>query len=391
MEGARRKSVRQLQKTINFWSSPITTLQFAGSAIVSFLWSSGIYVASHWLFYLVVLPITLVWIGLAHIDGPHSATVADATLSLWFVLWWLLLGILSSIGLGTGMQTGMLFLFPHILKVVYTAEECRTLDFETRTNVWLNPDIPQSQLMLLPSCAPEADAPFPSYLGLVGKVMVAALVWGVGTAVGEIPPYHFAYLAASKGEVDEELQAELDGIKEGGDGLSWTTRMFNDMKAWMIDFIKNNGFLGIYLMSAWPNAAFDLCGMCCGHFQMDFWTFFGALLLGKAFTLRSLQAFGFVAVFSHQYRPKLIKAVGFVVPQAADMLSSKIEDFIAGVEAGSAGDGNGPPLIAKIWGGFIMVLVGYFLFHATEAIAQEHVKALSDEELHKRLPRLHTD
>ena len=43
-------------------------------------------------------------------------------------------------------------------------------------------------------------------------------------------------------------------------------------------------------MSAWPNAAFDLVGMCCGHFQMDFWTFFGATVLGKAFTLRPIQA-----------------------------------------------------------------------------------------------------
>ena len=39
---------------------------------------------------------------------------------------------------------------------------------------------------------------------------------------------------------------------------------------------------GVFLMSSWPNMAFDLCCICCGHFLMPFWTFFGATLLGKA-------------------------------------------------------------------------------------------------------------
>ena len=44
------------------------------------------------------------------------------------------------------MHSGMLFLFPHILKVVYSAEKCRTVDFETRHNMWFNPEMPQTQL-----------------------------------------------------------------------------------------------------------------------------------------------------------------------------------------------------------------------------------------------------
>lgn len=34
--------------------------------------------------------------------------------------------------------------------------------------------------------------------------------------------------------------------------------------------------------SAWPNAFFDLCGICCGHFQMPFWSFLTGVILGKA-------------------------------------------------------------------------------------------------------------
>ena len=45
---------------------------------------------------------------------------------------------------------------------------------------------------------------------------------------------------------------------------------------------RRHGFWGIFLLAAWPNALFDLCGICCGHFLMPFWQFFGATLAGKA-------------------------------------------------------------------------------------------------------------
>ena len=41
--------------------------------------------------------------------------------------------------------------------------------------------------------------------------------------------------------------------------------------------------MGILILAAWPNAAFDLCGICCGHFLMPCWDFFGATFIGKAF------------------------------------------------------------------------------------------------------------
>ena len=50
----------------------------------------------------------------------------------------------------------------------------------------------------------------------------------------------------------------------------------------MAFFLCRNGFWGIFLLAAWPNALFDLCGICCGHFQMPFWEFFGATFCGKA-------------------------------------------------------------------------------------------------------------
>lgn len=58
-------------------------------------------------------------------------------------------------------------------------------------------------------------------------------------------------------------------------------RTIAGMEDWMVRFIKRRGFWGIFALAAWPNAAFDLCGLACGSFMMPFWTFFGATLLGK--------------------------------------------------------------------------------------------------------------
>ena len=56
--------------------------------------------------------------GLAIGAGQHIEEVQKVELWFWWAVWWLGLGILSSIGLGTGMHSGLLFLFPHMLKVI---------------------------------------------------------------------------------------------------------------------------------------------------------------------------------------------------------------------------------------------------------------------------------
>lgn len=51
----------------------------------------------------------------AGIAGPF---VAEAETWVQYVVWWVGLGVLSSVGLGAGMHSGLLFLFPHMLKVM---------------------------------------------------------------------------------------------------------------------------------------------------------------------------------------------------------------------------------------------------------------------------------
>ena len=48
-----------------------------------------------------------------------------------------------------------------------------------------------------------------------------------------------------------------------------------------MDLLKKNGFITVLLLSSWPNAFFDMCGMASGYFMMPFWVFFSACLIGK--------------------------------------------------------------------------------------------------------------
>ena len=69
--------------------------------------------------------------------------------------------------------------------------------------------------------------------------------------------------------------------KKPGKSHGLVARVVSSMQAWMMRLIQRHGFLGILLLASWPNAAFDLCGICCGAFRMPFWEFFGATLIGK--------------------------------------------------------------------------------------------------------------
>ena len=83
-------------------------------------------------------------------------------------------------------------------------------------------------------------------------------------------------------------------------------------QVWTIDFTKKNGFLGVYFLASWPNAAFDMCGMACGYLDMSFWTFFGACVCGKGFTKVILQAVACITVFRKALFDEMMTLLGYV-------------------------------------------------------------------------------
>ena len=170
------------------------------------------------------------------VQGALAAAVACALLCP-VPTWWLLLGVCSSIGIGTGMHTGPLFLFPHIATVAI------------------------ARGALLPTLV---------------EIMPQTLAWGAGTALGEAPPYFAAQRLVQR--------------VSAPDASSCPARALRALEAWTRRFVERYGARGVFLLSCWPNVAFDVCGIACGASGMPFLTFMGATLAGKALVKSPAQA-----------------------------------------------------------------------------------------------------
>ena len=190
-------------------------------------------------------------------------------------LTWILLGIASSIGFGFGMHTFVLFLAPHIAAVTMAAHSCRSLDF---------PEPPYPNEIL---CPDHADLEEVTFFRILKKVGVESFMWGLGTAIGELPPY----LAA-------RLRAQAIGRHAGGDSLESDSGAAG-WEIWMIKIINKVGFIGILLCAAIPNPLFDAAGVASGMAQIPFLSFFGATMIGKA-VIKVLIQTSFVILSFHK-------------------------------------------------------------------------------------------
>jgi hypothetical protein len=137
-----------------------------------------------------------------------------SNLQVWisYSSWWLLLGILSSIGLGSGLHSGVMFLFPHVFKVCLAVESCRHTSFDVRDDVWLRGNKLHCEPLTSPVEQSASDSSMHvTFLSVFGKVVYTAMIWGVGTAVGEVPPYLFTYSYAQQQQAwhGEESREQL--------------------------------------------------------------------------------------------------------------------------------------------------------------------------------------
>ena len=219
-----------------------------------------------------------------------------------YIIWWIGLGVFSSIGFGSGIQTGLMFLFPHILKICLASEKCGHASFNILEDVFYS--------SISFSCGgPSSQVSDVSFLRLLLKVAPSSMLWGVGSAIGEIPPYWMAFYAIG-----------------GNDNSEWesVSNPVGHWNKWMIAFIECRGFFGIFALASWPNAAFDVCGMACGAFRMPFITFFLGTVLGKGFVKVNIQNVIFLGIFRRDSREKILDVFDFILPKTIPILSSYI-------------------------------------------------------------------
>ena len=257
---------------LRFFEHPLLVLQFSAYYLHSALRLRLESILQHSLTWYLIWPLSIAYICIP------SLRMREFELILWECARWVALGVASSIGFGTGLHTGMLFMFPHIYHICRAVEKCEGYGFDTYGPVAFQcyTHIPSSV----------------NFLATWMKVLPWLVLWGTGTAIGEIPPYAVSYAAArNRPKLAQKISASENALSGAWSAL-------DQMKDWMVKVVRRFGFWGVLLFSAYPNAAFDMCGMACGQSLMPFWVFFTATWLGKAVIKVALQGAFFVALFS---------------------------------------------------------------------------------------------
>ncbi len=146
------------------------------------------------------------------------------------ILYWIILGVISSIGIGTGLNTSILFVIPYTIKNIDNIREC----------------------------------------------LIIGYLWGIGSAIGEIPPY---MLAKYRGEEYKKITIENK------------YECINKCNKIMVKILERYGMIGIIFFASYPNMFFDLCGIICGIYQYSFYKFFIPTVIGKSLIRISIQTY----------------------------------------------------------------------------------------------------
>ncbi|KEG04448.1 conserved Plasmodium protein, unknown function [Plasmodium vinckei vinckei] len=325
---------------------------------------------------LLVISIILLLLKIRH----KNAYLNDLIIYIEAIIWWMALGILSSVGLGCGMHSGVLFLFPHVYFICSTSEYCNSLNFDSRINMW-NSLLPTGNYF---ECLSKGDGNI-TLFKLFMKIYPYCFIWGVGTALGELPPYMTSFYASKAKLYDDDYEEFEKDIKEG------KRNIVTAMKKWMIDFIKKYGSISVFLLSCWPNIMFDLCGICCGHFLMPFKNFFIPLVLGKAVVKTIFQAFFLIFIFSNNYKGMqlaILKKMLSILPLHylfPNLNMANIESFI---DENISILKHGKKTQSKmsfmfLFNIFFFLVIIFFFISCINQIAQKYQKNLDEKELKK--------
>jgi len=139
----------------------------------------------------IAMPLVAVtWVLLLFTDGLHEKHLQELLWYVRFGLWWIILGVASSIGLGSGLHTFIMYLGPHVALFTIKAVQCGRVDLKSapydtillkRSPSWLEKDCLQFGPPIYHETIPFSK--------ILQEVCLEAVLWGIGTALGELPPY----------------------------------------------------------------------------------------------------------------------------------------------------------------------------------------------------------
>ncbi|XP_066312704.1 vacuole membrane protein KMS1-like isoform X2 [Miscanthus floridulus] len=288
-------------ENLTLTKQPLRTLHYFLLAMLQYLKRLATYILSKGgFFFLLIVLLVASGILLAVSDGQNKKEFLNYAK---FVLWWVSLGVASSIGLGSGLHTFVLYLGPHVALFTIKAVQCGRIDLKMAPYdtiqlkvgpSWLDKKCSEFGPPVYPASAHSVRIPV---FDLLPQIQLEAVLWGIGTALGELPPYFISRAARLSGSESKAVK-ELDAATSKEDGPVAST--LNRTKRWLLSHSQHLNFFSILILASVPNPFFDLAGIMCGQFGVPFWEFFFATLIGKAIIKTHIQTLFIVSLCNNQ-------------------------------------------------------------------------------------------
>ncbi|PSS24576.1 Vacuole membrane protein [Actinidia chinensis var. chinensis] len=389
------KHLRELEN-LKLATQPLKTLKYFTLAVFQCL-QQPLFGTSAKCGWLMATSILAGFIGIMFttVGGPHDEHVQELLRYLRFGIWWLALGVASSIGLGSGLHTFVLYLGPHIALFTIKSVHCGRVDIKIA---------PYDTILLKsgPSWAdrdctefgppkyafPDSRVPLSSVLP---QVQLEAILWGIGTALGELPPYFIAraaYKPDSKSAVVEDLDSSL---KEDSSGI--IANHLKQLKQWLLSHSQHLNFFTILVLASVPNPLFDLAGIMCGQLGIPFWKFFSATLIGKAIIKTHIQTAFIILLFNNQLLDlveneliwvlRLVPGIDSILPNLIAKLHIVKEKYMTATPPASSNMKvkKWNLSFASVWNTVVWLVLMNFFMKIVKATAQNFLKEQQEKEL----------
>uniref|UniRef100_A0A3Q7EN95 Vacuole membrane protein KMS1 n=1 Tax=Solanum lycopersicum TaxID=4081 RepID=A0A3Q7EN95_SOLLC len=334
------------------------------------------------------------------INNYLEVTLVVVTVAVYLTLAYIFVIPHSSLSLfvlkGSGLHTFVLYLGPHIALFTIKSVSCGRVDIKSAPYdtiqlrngpSWLDKDCSEFGPPLF--SLPGARVPLTSILN---QIQLEAILWGIGTALGELPPYFISRAASISGR-EGELMEDLDSASKEDTGI--ISNHLKQIKKWLISNRQYLNFFTILVLASVPNPLFDLAGIMCGQFGIPFWKFFTATLIGKAIIKTHIQTAFIISVCNNQLldliENQLVRVLG-LIPGVASFLPNIISKLHIAREKYMAASAPVSSVKAKKWdlslGSVWNTVVWLMLLNFSAKIVNTTAKGYLREQQEKELAAL---
>ena len=209
-----------------------------------------------------------------------------------------------------------------------------------------------------------------TFWSILRSIQLEGFLWGLGTSIGELPPYFVARKASLLGKKHAELEEEEENIRRKDSSSVLKISFTERIKKMIFDHVRKHSFITVLLLASIPNPLFDLAGLTCGHLLIPFLTFFVATSIGKAVIKVHLQLAFVIFAFSKPRIEFFIKKLTELVsPSWGNKLRKLVEKqkglLVTGEEQKSES------MVGKVWNILLTIMILYFVASIVNGVVKE--------------------